>query len=433
MTFRAKVVSAVQRRFLGLMAAGVTMAMALTLSGCGADSSIGGDVTIKLVAADYGDKAANSSEEYWAELARAFEAKNPGISIDVEVYSWNDVDRKVAEMVERGEAPDIAQIGAYADYAAQGLLYRADQLLSIPTQADFLPALAKAGEVHRVQYGLPFVSSTRVLFYNKALFAKAGITSPPRTWSELEQDAGALKRAGVTSPYGLPLGAEEAQAETLNWMLSGGGGYADNIGNYTIDSRANIATFTWLRDEMVAKGLTNPKPGRTDRQEVFDSFTRGDVAMLNGHPTLMKQAEARHVKYGMAPLPGKDGESPATTGVSDWMMAFKRNGHREQVGTFLDFVYDEDNVLKFTDRYDLLPVTTSASEAMRADEDNKNLWEFLDQLPNAEFYPVNKRSWGPVVKRLKKSIGTVVEKNGDPASVLGELQRDADTTENATE
>lgn len=33
------------------------------------------------------------------------------------VYPWTDVDRKVAEMVKAGDAPDIAQIGAYADYA----------------------------------------------------------------------------------------------------------------------------------------------------------------------------------------------------------------------------------------------------------------------------------------------------------------------------
>jgi multiple sugar transport system substrate-binding protein len=232
-------------------------------------------------------------------------------------------------------------------------------------------------------------------------------------------------------PYGLPLGPEEPQAETLNWMLSGGGGYTDNVGSYTFDSVQNIETFEWLRDELVAKGLTNPQPGTTDRKEVFDAFARGEVGMLNGHPTLMRQADANGVKYGMAPLPGKDGPSDATTGVADWMMAFKQNGHRKEIGTFLDFVYSQENVLKFADQYDLLPVTTSASEAMRADKRNKHLWEFLDQLPTAEFYPVSKLSWGPVVSKLKKTIGASVERNGDPGSVLGALERDAQATENA--
>lgn len=421
-----------QRRYLGLTAAGVATVMAAALSGCGDSSAGGGDVTLRLVAADYGNSADNSSQEYWDKLAHDFETKHPGIQVEVSVYNWNEVDTRVADMVKHGNPPDMAQIGAYADYAAQDRLYSADELLSIPKQADFIPALAEAGEVHRVQYGLPFVSSTRVLFYNKAHFAKAGVTQPPRTWNELRDTALKLKQAGVPVPYGLPLGPEEPQAEALNWMLGGGGGYTDKIGTYTIDSDANVRTFQWLRDEMVAKGLTNPHPSKTDRRDVFGAFAQGKVGMLNGHPTLMRQAEKHDVDYGMVPLPGRNGTSPGTTGVADWMMAFKANGHRAETGDFLDFVYSEKNVLEFAEQYNLLPVTNSASEAMREDRGNRTLWPFLEQLPSAEFYPVSKQSWAPVAARIKRTIGKAVEPSGDPASVLGDVQREADASENAS-
>ena len=36
-------------------------------------------------------------------------------------------------------------------------------------------------------------------------------------------------------------------------------------------------------------------------------FIRGDVAMVNGHPTLMQLAREGGIDFGMAPLPGKDG------------------------------------------------------------------------------------------------------------------------------
>ncbi|MEK8171406.1 hypothetical protein NKH77_24085 [Streptomyces sp. M19] len=78
------------------------------------------------------------------------------------------------------QGPDIAQIGAYADYAAAGRLYRADELLSIPTQAAFITSIARAGEVQRIPYGMPFVASSRRLFYNKKLFDQAGVTGAPR-------------------------------------------------------------------------------------------------------------------------------------------------------------------------------------------------------------------------------------------------------------
>lgn len=273
------------QRFLGLTAASAALAMTVALSGCGVSSG-SGDVTLKLVAADYDVSGGQSSKKYWANLGAAFEKANPGIKVDIQIESWNDVDRKVGEMVKAGKAPDVAQIGAYADYAAADKLYSADQLLSIPVQSNFLRPLVDAGEQKRVQYGMPFVASTRLLFYNKKLFKEAGIKGTPKTWDDLREDAEKLK-AGTDAkyPFALPLGAEEAQAETMMWLLSGGDAYLDPVGNYSIDSQQNIATFRWIKENLVEKGLTGPvAPAKLNRKEAFAAFTRGEVGMLNGHP-----------------------------------------------------------------------------------------------------------------------------------------------------
>ncbi|MFD3625590.1 extracellular solute-binding protein [Streptomyces sp. DSM 116494] len=400
------------------------------LGGCGTGGG-SSDVTLRLVAADYGTGAANSSEKYWSALVDRYESDHPGVKIDVSVYSWNDVDREVKEMVDAGDPPDMAQIGAYADYAAEGRLYRAGDLLSIPVQADFLSQLSVAGEVNSVQYGMPFAASTRVLFYNKELFDEAGLT-PPATWDELAENAEALKERGVTYPYALPLGPEEAQAEAMQWMLSGDGGYTDLGDTYAIDSTENVETFSWLRDELVGKGLTGPvAPGKLDRAKAFEAFAAGDVGMLNGHPSLMETAGKKGVKYGMVPTPGVDGESSSTLGVADWMMAFKEPGHRDQVGDFLDFVYSEKNVLDFSREYNLLPVTGSASRAMAASEQDRDLAPFLDQLPASELYPVGNMSWAAVNAEIKKQIGKAVAPGGSPAGVLGGLQAAATRAESA--
>jgi multiple sugar transport system substrate-binding protein len=399
--------------------------MTAVLGGCGSTGD--SDVTLKLVAADYGDSAANSSQKYWDALAAAYESGHPGVKVQVSVYSWNDVDRKVKEMVDAGHAPDLAQIGAYADYAAAGDLYQASDLLSIRTQADFLSPLAEAGQWNHLQYGIPFAASTRVLFYNKTLFADAGIT-PPTTWAELASDAAALKDKGVKYPFALPLGPEEAQAETMQWLLSGGSAYTDDIGTYTLDSAQNAQTFTWLKDELVDKGLTGPvAPGRLNRADAFAAFADGQVGMLNGHPTLIQQAAKKGVKFGMVPMPGRTGKARAAMGVTDWMMGFKQNGHAEQIGDFLDFVYQRKNVLDFSREYGLLPVTTSASAAMSASDQapDKALHPFLDQLPISELYPVGKVSWAAVSAAVKKDIGQAVAPGGSPDGVLTRLQATA--------
>ncbi|MFF0461562.1 ABC transporter substrate-binding protein [Streptomyces mexicanus] len=409
-----------QRRGTGLIAAVSALGLTAVLAGCSGTGSA--DVTLRLVAADYGDSAANSSQKYWDRLAKDYQAEHPDVRVEVSVYPWTDVDRKVKEMVDAGDPPDMAQIGAYADYAARGLLYKVDDLLSIPVQADFLGQLSEAGQVQHVQYGIPFAASTRVLFYNKTLFDKAHLT-PPTTWAELALDAEALKAEGVTYPYALPLGPEEAQAETMAWMLSGGSGYTDDLGTYTINSPQNAETFTWLKDELVGKGLTGPvPPAKLNRADAFAAFARGDVGMLNGHPTLIQQAEKKGVKFGMVPVPGRNGTPKATMGVTDWMMAFTKHGHKEQIGDFLDFVYSEKNVLDFSRTYDLLPVTTSASDAMSAAEQDKKLWPFLEELPLARLYPVGKTSWAQVSADVKKRIGQAVGPGGDPTGILNQLQ-----------
>lgn len=351
--------------------------------------------------------------------------------VDVSVHSWNDVDREVKEMVAAGDAPDLAQIGAYADYAAKGELYQADELLSIPTQADFVGHLADAGKVSRTQYGMPFAASTRLLFFNKKLFTEAGLT-PPTTWSELAADAAALKEEGVKYPYALPLGPEEAQAEAMQWLLSGGDGYTSEVGTYGIDSPQNIRTFTWLKDELVDKGLTGPvAPGRLNRAAAFAAFARGEVGMLNGHPSLMKTAVAKGVDVGMVPMPGEKSSTRSAMGVADWMMAFRKNGHRSEAGEFLDFVYDEKNVLAFSREYDLLPVTSSASRTMSTAARDKDLAPFLEELPTAQLYPVGKTSWAQVSADIKQRIGTAFAPDGDPAAVLTTLQKQANSEENA--
>ncbi|MEV0372234.1 extracellular solute-binding protein [Streptomyces sp. NPDC050636] len=406
--------------------------MTLTLTGCGS-SGDDGDVTLKLIAADYGDRASNSSRHYWDELTRAFEKKNPGIKVDVEVYSWTDVDKKVEDLVKAGNAPDLAQAGAYADYAAKDQLYSTDKLLSIPTEADFTVSLEEAGEYQGVQYGMPFGASTRRLFYNKKLFAEAGITGPPQSWRDIARDAELLKAHGVKIPFALPLGPEETQAETLMWMLSGGGGYADSIGKYTIDSPENVKTFEWLQKDLVGKGLTGTAPAELNRADAFQGFADGEVGMLNGHPTLMKQAEDKGIDYGTVELPGINGKAKATMGVADWMMAFKAGGHRDEAGKFLDFVYSEKNVLKFSGDYGLLPVTSSASQAMLADDKYAKLHGFLDQLPHAEFYPADKTSWPLVSKTLKAKMGSAVGPKGNPYGVLTDIQNIAETEDNAVQ
>lgn len=399
---------------------------ALGLTACGDDGS-GSDgeaTTIKLVAADYGDKASNASKVYWDDVVKRFEAKNKDIKVDVQVINWNDIDAKVKTMIQGGNVPDILQTGGYADKVADDLLYEADEVLSPKTKENLIASFAKAGEVDGTQYGIPFVSSARLMFYNKEVLDKAGV-EVPQSWDDVAAAAQKIKdKKAAEIPYALPLGPEETQGETMMWELGNGGGFTDAEGEYTLDSAQNVETFDWLKENLVDPGLTYENPATTDRKTAFADFAAGKVGMLNGHPTLIQMAKDGGVDYDVAPIPGKDGPLDSTLGVADWMMAFKDGGKQEQIKKFLDFAYAEENTLKFDEMYNLMPVTTDTLETMQSNGKHKDLEPFFEVLPAAEFYPLGNTSWDVVSAEIKKSGGKAV--SDDPGKVLGELQGKAE-------
>jgi multiple sugar transport system substrate-binding protein len=415
--------------------AAVGLATVLALSSCGSGgsggtggqpaASSGGQVTLKMVAADYGSGPGkpDSGENFWKGVVDEFQAANPNIKVDVQVINWNDIDKQVATMIQNGQVPDILQTGDYSGFVKDQLLYKVDDVLSPNVSGDMLQKFADFGKVDGTAYGIPFVSSARALFYNKDLFTKAGITDPPKTWDELKADAEKLKKAGVSQPFGLPLGQEEAQAESFLWMLGNGGGYTDASGKWVINSPQNIETFNYLKG-LVNAGLTTPNPGTKDRKTVWEDFGAGKVGMTNGGPMSIPIFDAAGLKnYGIAPIPGKTGPLDTTLGVMDWIMAFNKNGHAAEIKKFMDFFYTGDAAQKISELYKLLPVTNGGIQKLSGDE---KLKPFLDALPNASFYPFQDPKWAEVNPQIKQTIGGAVK--DDPAKVLGDLQKTAEAS-----
>ncbi|WP_051872170.1 extracellular solute-binding protein [Streptomyces sclerotialus] len=401
--------------------------LALTLGACGSGGAGDADVTLQVVVADYGEDGTQAGTGFWKELVAAFEKRHPGIAVDVDRVPHTRLDKVVAARVAAGKAPDIAQTGAFASYARAERLYSADDLLSIGTQADFVPSLARAGEISHVQYGLPFRASTPRLFYNKKLFEKAGLDGPPTSWTELAADAAALREAGVRTPYALQLGPEAAEDETLSWLLGNGGGYVGLGGSWILDSPQNVTALRAVRDRLVVPGLTGAEGAGLNRTEAYRGFVTGKVGMLLAHPALMARADRAHLAYGTAAFPRRQGGGATPTGRTDWLVAFQQRGHAREAGAFLDFLYSTPNVTRYAEQEGTLPVTVPAAEVMRADGHHRALWPFVDQLGGAQFPQLDTVGGPQVTAALQERIAGAVSEDGNPAAVLSAIQHKADS------
>jgi multiple sugar transport system substrate-binding protein len=411
---------------VGLVAGATAAALGLAAcsGGTGAGSAGGGGgssskaTTIKLVAAEY---SKNHTKAFWDQFATAYKAKT-GNTLEVQIVSWDDIDQQSSTMVQNNNPPDILNLNAYASYAKDGLLYNSDEVLSDAVKSDLLDAFVKSGTYQDKMYGMPDLSSARAMFYNKALFQKAGIAAPPKTWAEFEADAQKIKALGNgTIGYGLPLGPEESQGEFSIWLFNNGGNWKES-GKWAINSPQNVETLNFLKS-LSDKKLTQNNPGKTNRQAAFNLFASGKVGMVVGFSPLAATLDAaKKVDYGVAPMPTKaDGATPQTFGVTDYLMAFKKKGNQDAVKAFYDLYYQKDQVNTFIKAEGFLPVTKSGIQAFSTDA---KLATYLNTLPNAHLTPTDDPTWDKVKLAVQQNLGTAM--TGDPKAVLDKLQQTAE-------
>jgi multiple sugar transport system substrate-binding protein len=405
----------------GLLALVGMAAVAILAAGCGGGSKAG--PSIKVVIAEY---SKDHTRPFWQALAAQY-TKQSKIAVDLQVVDWNSIDQQVTTMIQNNQPPDVLNLNSFSSYAKDGLLYPGDEVLSAKTRDDFLPAFARGGEYQGKLYGFPILASARAFFYNRSLFAKAGIAAPPRTWDEFVEDARKVQAlGGGVIGYALPLGPEEAQAEWAIWMWNNGGDWK-TAGRWTIDSDANVQALRFLADLANRHQVTQVNPGKTNRTDgAFQLFKDGKVGMVIGFSPLAAQLDAEgKVSYGVAAMPTRLAAS-VTLGVEDYLMAFKKKGNQEAVKGFLDLYYQPENITRWITEEGFLPVTRSGLSRMSA---NPKLKPYLDALPDARLAPVTDPVWDKVKLDVQQSIGLAVQPGGDPRQVLGQLQQHAVSAE----
>ena len=148
-----------------------------------------------------------------------------------------------------GNAPDVI----YVNNGGESSTFMADHVL-VPLNSyikashfsigDFYPSALALFEKGGKIYGIPKDQSPLALFYNTAMFKKAGIKSPPTTWAQLAADAKIL-----TNPsqhvYGLINSVQEPRwAEFL--YQSGGGVMNSTMSKFTLTSPASVKGFQFF-------------------------------------------------------------------------------------------------------------------------------------------------------------------------------------------
>lgn len=273
---------------------GVT-ALALSLAACGSDTNDSeGD---NEGSNGSGDSEALEAELTWwdtsdptneapafKELIKRFNEEYPDVTIDYQSVPFADAQNKfkTAAKSESG-APDIlrAEVAWVPEFASLGYLYALDGTPLLEDN-EFLETPLSSNVYDDKTYGVPQVTDTLGLMYNKALFEKAGLDpeQPPTTWDEVAEAADALKsKAKVDGLY-----INAGGYFMLPFIYGEGGDLVDSDAQQILVNSPESVTGVTTAADLVKSGAAVKPDANDSYGTMMTLFKEGKVGMIINGP-----------------------------------------------------------------------------------------------------------------------------------------------------
>ena len=260
------------RRSLALGAA-----LLLAVSGCSVGSNTGGgsggDKEITFLTFE----TPNLTPAYWDAAIKRVTDKNPGIKVKKLVSPTADGRTSYAkQLLQSGQFPDVMIAVDPTGFAEAGNLYAwtPDELkdFQFPT----------ANPIKGKYYQLPANTQTiPPIYYNKKMFADAGITAAPKTWDELLADSQKLKDKGYT-PFTIGGGKDGFPSSMILSGLVSTEVY-NTMPDWLTQRRENKVKFADPAFQQAMQKLADVSAkGYVDKTQVSRDYAATEQAFLDG-------------------------------------------------------------------------------------------------------------------------------------------------------
>lgn len=219
-----------------------------------------------------------------------------GVTIQRQSLPLKELLPKVLQGASSGTMPDLA----FVDNVNVQQLAETGALTPIDDYgfdlSGYVKGIVDATTLDGKNYGVSPAINTLALFYNKTMFADAGLT-PPTTWDELKTDAAALTSG---SRYGFAVSApasEEGTWQFLPFFWSNGGDLTKLTDAPSVEALTYLTSF--VKDGSMSQSVVN-----WTQADVADQFIAGNAAMMiNGPWNISKIDKSGMVDYGIIPIP----------------------------------------------------------------------------------------------------------------------------------
>lgn len=308
----------------------------------------------------------NAGGEALDQIISNFEAANPDIDIQGEyVGNYNDIVAKLQAAIPANRAPDavILEVTRYGLFAGGGVLADLTPYFDAdPLKDDLYDYAREIGVIGDKTYIVPFNSSTPVLYYNKDIFERAGITEPElKTFDEILDVAQTITdKLGSEGITGI---AAPGQFARWGLVMANGSDLIDSMsGEILLDAPKTIAAYQWMASLVYEHKVASPD-GVTEEDNGRDAFLAGKVGMMmNSTGNYVGSKKALGDKLGVLPMPCNPECSVPIGGAGIGILASSPKEVRDAAYKFISFAASpEANAIWFA-ATGYLPINKHSAE-----------------------------------------------------------------------
>lgn len=316
------------------------------------------------------------------ETAKRFNDQSKTVQVDYQFQgSYEETAQKLsAALAARQGVPDVALLSDvwWQKFWLNKTIKEFDPYLQAQKveKSDYIDSFVEEGTRQGKLWWIPFARSTPMLYYNKDVFAEAGLPDKaPETWTEflewapklVKREGNELKRAAFAMPLGASYNAWVFQPVVWQW----GARYSDDQYNITIAEPKAVEAGQHYQD-LVFKH----KVGLVPKDHVVE-FQNGLVATIFASTASLAGIETNSkFKVGTGFLPkGPAGFGCCTGGSGLALMAASSEEQRAAAFEYVKFATSPEHTAWWSQNTGYMPVRKSAVEG-------KEMNEFYQKRPN---------------------------------------------------
>lgn len=366
------------------------------------------------------------SEELMRSLLDKFERQNPGIQVQFQQLSWDYGLEKIITAIAAGNAPDVVELGTdqVPQFSASGVLQDLTEALA-PLKDQYL--LWEPVTYQGRLYGMPWLAGTRILFYNRELFAEAGLNPahPPATWEQLYQAAQAIDglRPDIHG-VGLHVGQANAPWQQFLPFAWGNGGQvlSDDASHCLLDQPPVLEALEFYR---------SLKPfalmGRV--AQVDELFAEGKVGVqISGawnFSVIPRRNPTLNYGVGLLPRPRMNKGTPASFAGGEVLVVLKGSKHPEAALKLIRFLAEEEQAMEIVElQRNVVPCAKAAMQHpyYRLHPEQRLYFEQARYAVAAPVHP----GWVKMQEKVTRAVEEVILNDREPAEALRQARKEID-------